>query len=241
MNELKLFSNPEFGKVRMVEIKGKPYFVGKDIACALGYSDTAQAIRNHCKGVVEMTTPTNGGEQTLKVITEGDVYRLIVRSKLPTAERFEKWVMDEVLPSLRETGTYSVAEKLDSYMIENPVERAQRWIEEQKEKMQLEEKVTELTPKADYFDKLVDSNLLTNFRDTAKQLGYSQTEFTGWLLQHGYVYKDSKGIIKPYEPHRKSGLFVMKDFTNPHNGFSGVRTYVTVRGKETFRLLMQIP
>jgi phage antirepressor YoqD-like protein len=133
-------------------------------------------------------------------------------------------------------------------MIDDPIKRAERWIEEAKERKALEDKnrvltkqAEEMKPKSDYFNSLVDSNLLTNFRDTAKELGYSQTEFTGWILEKGYIYKDNAGIIKPYEPYRKQVLFVMKDFKNKYSGYSGVRTYVTVKGKNTFRLLMQVP
>lgn len=108
MKELHIFENSEFGKVRTVTIDNKPYFVAKDIAKSLGYTETAKAIRTHCKGVSEMDIPTNGGIQKAKVIPEGDVYRLIVRSKLPSAEKFESWVFDEVLPSIRKTGSYQL-------------------------------------------------------------------------------------------------------------------------------------
>ena len=93
-NELRVFENAEFGSVRTVEIEGKPYFVGNDVAKALGYIETAKAIRTHCKGVSEMDIPTKGGLQKMKIIPEGDLYRLITHSKLPSAERFESWVFD---------------------------------------------------------------------------------------------------------------------------------------------------
>lgn len=106
MQEIKIFENADFGIVRTAEIDGKPYFVANDIAKSLGYVETAKAIRTHCKGVSEMDIPSNGGIQRMKIIPEGDVYRLIVRSKLPQAEKFESWVFDEVLPSIRQTGIY---------------------------------------------------------------------------------------------------------------------------------------
>ena len=108
MNELQIFNNEEFGSVRTITKDGKTYFVGNDVAKALGYSETAKAIRTHCKGVSEMDIPTNGGVQTMKMITEGDVYRLVIKSKLPQAEKFESWVFDNVLPSIRNTGSYAV-------------------------------------------------------------------------------------------------------------------------------------
>ncbi len=108
MNQLQVFENREFGQLRMVFIDGKQYFVANDVAKALGYSDCPKAIRTHCKGVAETSTPTNGGTQKIKVIPEGDVYRLIIRSKLPKAEEFEHWVFDEVLPSIHRQGYYTV-------------------------------------------------------------------------------------------------------------------------------------
>lgn len=108
MNELKIFNNAEFGQVRTTEINGQPYFMASDVATALGYSNPRKAIIDHCKGVTKRDTPTQGGMQTVSFIPEGDIYRLIIKSKLPSAERFEKWVMEEVLPTIRRTGTYSV-------------------------------------------------------------------------------------------------------------------------------------
>ena len=108
MNELQIFNNEEFGSVRTITKDNKTYFVGNDVAKALGYSETAKAIRTHCKGVSEMDIPTNGGVQTMKMITEGDIYRLVIKSKLPQAEKFESWVFDNVLPSIRRTGSYVV-------------------------------------------------------------------------------------------------------------------------------------
>lgn len=100
------FENGEFGKIRTLEVAGKPYFVAKDIATALGYAIPSKAINTHCKGVSRMEVPTNGGVQEMLVIPEGDVYRLIIKSKLPKAQEFEEWVMDVVLPQIRKTGGY---------------------------------------------------------------------------------------------------------------------------------------
>lgn len=116
MNELQIFNSEEFGEVRTVEIDGKPYFVGTDVAKALGYSNPRKAIIDHCKGVTKRDTPTSSGIQSMSYINEGDLYRLIMKSKLPSAEKFESWVMDEVLPTIRKTGSYqkpmTVAEQI---------------------------------------------------------------------------------------------------------------------------------
>ena len=106
MNELQIFNNPEFGEIRTIEIEGKPYFVASDVAAALGYANPRKAVSDHCKGVTKRDTPTSSGVQSMSYIGEGDLYRLIMKSKLPSAEKFESWVMDDVLPSIRSTGYY---------------------------------------------------------------------------------------------------------------------------------------
>lgn len=249
MNELKIFQNPEFGTVRTIEIEGKIHFAGIDVAKALGYSIPSKAIQTHCRNILKWKVGVKTGVKSdgtdsiqrmeMLFIPESDLYRLIIRSQLPNAEKFSDWVCEEVLPSIRQTGSYSIEKKPDSYMIENPAERARRWAEEYEEKRALEVKVTELEPKGQYFDSLVDSRLLTTFRDTAKELHIPPKQFTQWLVEKGYVYRDRHNMIKPYEQYRKNGLFKMKDFLTPA-GFSNVQTYITVKGKETFRLLLSM-
>lgn len=116
MNSLQIFNSEEFGEIRTIEIDGKPYFVGTDVAKALGYINPRKAILDHCKGVTKRDTPTSSGVQLMSYINEGDLYRLIMKSKLPSAEKFESWVMDEVLPAIRKTGSYqkpmTVAEQI---------------------------------------------------------------------------------------------------------------------------------
>lgn len=107
MNGLQIFENSEFGEIRMAEIDGKPYFVATDVATALGYTNPRKAVNDHCKGVTKRDTPTSSGVQSMSYINEGDLYRLIMKSKLPSAEKFESWVMDEVLPQIRKTGSYN--------------------------------------------------------------------------------------------------------------------------------------
>ena len=140
---VQVFNNEEFGNVRVVIINNKEYFVANDIARGLGYSNPQKAIRDHCRGVNETELPTNGGKQIMKVIPEGDIYRLIIRSQLPSAEKFEKWVFDEVLPSIRNVGSF------DS--IENNIMK----IEDEKER--------ELTLKTYHAENMVRANLTDYF------------------------------------------------------------------------------
>lgn len=111
MQELQIFNNEEFGQVRTVEIDGKPYFVANDVARALGYATPKDAVTRHCKGALKRRYLTEGGRQEMKMIPEGDMYRLITHSKLESAERFEAWVFDEVLLTLRKTGSYEMPNK----------------------------------------------------------------------------------------------------------------------------------
>ena len=105
-NQIQVFENTEFGKVRVIEENGKPLFCGNDVAKALGYSNAPDAMRRHCRAIVKRDTPISGKMQEINYIPEGDVYRLITHSKLPAAEKFELWVFDEVLPTVRKTGGY---------------------------------------------------------------------------------------------------------------------------------------
>lgn len=111
MDCLQIFNSKDFGQIRTVEINGKLYFVANDVARALGYKRPADAVTAHCKGSVKHRCLTDGGEQELKVIPEGDIYRLTTRSKLPSAEKFESWVFDEVVPSIRTNGGYIVGQE----------------------------------------------------------------------------------------------------------------------------------
>lgn len=251
MDELRIFENEEFGSIRTITLNGTIYFAGIDVAKALGYSNTRDAISRHCRGVIKhdgviQTTNQYGKTTNQKVemsyITEGDIYRLIMRSQLPSAERFESWVCDEVIPSIRKNGGYISGQEnmSDDELLEKALLVAQRKIAE-RDKMILEQnsKIQELYPKSVYFDAICDARLLTNFRDAAKELGMSQTQFTGYLKSNGYVYATSKGELRPTEPYRASDLFQMKSYVNPHNGFSGIRTYLTPKGVQYFKLAFE--
>lgn len=119
MNELKVFQNSEFGELGVLTIDGKEFFPATQCAKILGHENPARAIRKYCKGVTEMVTPTNGGNQATKFIPEGDLYRLIIRSKLPSAEKFERWVFDEVLLELRKNGSYGNNFNLEEVIAKN--------------------------------------------------------------------------------------------------------------------------
>lgn len=233
------FNNSEFGGIRTIQEDDKVLFCGSDIAKALGYARPADAISAHCKGVCVLPTPSAGGVQNTKFITEGDVYRLIAHSKLPGAERFERWVFDEVLPSIRKNGAYMTEDVLEKALASPDflIELATRLKAEKAKNAQLTVSNQIMQPKAEYFDMLVDRNLLTGIRDTAKELGIRQNDFVRFLLDKRYLFRTRKGKLRPYATYVDSGLFEMKEFVNDKTGYTDTQTMITPKGKETFRLL----
>lgn len=185
-NSIQVFNNADFGQMRTIEINGKTMFCGKDVATALGYSIPSKAINTHCKGVSKMEVPTKGGNQEMQFISEGDVYRLIAKSKLPAAEKFESWVFDDVLPTIRKTGSYGIKE---SYLIDDPIKRAERWIEEQKQRLALEAKVEQQKPMVDIAEQRIDKKGCMSITDVTRSLKLKTGQITNWAKNKGYIHK----------------------------------------------------
>ena len=241
MNELQTFTNPDFGEIRTLEENGTVLFCGSDVAAALGYAKPRNAIGTHCKGALKRGILTAGGNQEMTFIPEGDVYRLIARSKLPGAEQFERWVFDEVLPSIRKNGGYIVGQEAMTAeeLMAKALLVAKKTIEEKEAELsrrQVENAI--MAPKADYFDELVERNTLTNFRETAKQLGVKQKAFISFLMERKFIYRDKRGKLLPYAD-KNDGLFEVKECFNNATQWAGTQTLVTPKGRETFRLLCQ--
>lgn len=173
-NEIQIFENVEFGKVRTMVINDEPWFVGKDVAEALGYGmgkSLANAVANHVcdedKGVTEMMTP--GGRQNVTIINESGLYSLIFGSKLESAQKFKKWVTSEVLPSIRRTGSFSVQHKFN---VPTTFAEALRLAADQQEKIEEQAKLLEeQKPKVEFFDTVADSKTAISMNDVAKVLG----------------------------------------------------------------------
>ena len=247
-NEIQIFENSEFGSIRTVEIENEPYFVGKDVAEVLGYAKPLNALANHIDeddSLKQGLTDNLGRTQETILINESGLYSLILSSKLPNAKKFKRWVTSEVLPSIRKHGAYMTSETIEQAIL-NPdvlIKIATALKDEQTKNKQLQAVNSELTvdnqimkPKADYFDELVDRNLLTNFRETAKQLEIKQKDFINFLLDKKYLYRDKRGKLMPYA-NKNSGLFEIKETFNEKTQWSGTQTLVTPKGRETFRLL----
>lgn len=217
--DLQIFNNEEFGKIRTVEKNDVVYFAGSDVAKALGYAIPHKAVQTHCKGVLKWNIPTDSGNQDVLFITEGDVYRLIMRSKLPSAERFESWVMDEVLPSIRKNGGYIAGQETmtDDELLakalmvaNNKIAERDRIIEHQKAKIEYDR------PKTIFADAVATSNTSILVGDLAKiicqngvQIG--QKRLFAWLRDNGYLMKSGSSYNIPIQRYVQQGLFEVKE------------------------------
>lgn len=238
--DLQIFNNEEFGKIRTVEKNDVVYFAGSDVAKALGYAIPHKAVQTHCKGVLKWNIPTDSGNQDVLFITEGDVYRLIMRSKLPSAERFESWVMDEVLPSIRKNGGYIAGQETmtDDELLakalmvaNNKIAERDRIIEHQKAKIEYDR------PKTIFADAVATSNTSILVGDLAKiicqngvQIG--QKRLFAWLRENGYLMKNGSSYNMPIQRYVQQGLFEVKE-RSIQNPDGSVRITITpkVTGK----------
>lgn len=219
MNDIQRFTSNEFGTIRTVEQDGKVLFCGKDVATALGYSNTKDALAKHCKGVANRyPLKTDGGTQQFRFITEGDLYRLIASSKLPSAQRFESWVFDEVLPSIRRQGGYMAAREDETP--EQIMARALMLAKDTMDRQQRE--IAELRPKALYADAVTASDgtclvgeLAKMMRQNGVQVG--QNRLFEWLRRDGYLGKTGSNHNVPTQRAMEMGLFRIKETAVTHS------------------------
>ena len=247
MQELKIFENTEFGEVRTVELDGRPYFAGTDVARALGYSNPWDAVTRHCKGIVKregVSETTNQHGTTTKQITqmsfipEGDVYRLIVSSKLPSAERFERWVFDEVLPTIRRHGLYAIDDIIADpdlgirALLALKAEREARKALEVENKVK-DQQIAELKPKASYYDLILQCPSLLSVTEIAKDYGLSAKALNKMLHDIGVQFNQS-GVWFLYSKYQSYGYTQTKtqNYNRP-DGSQGARThmYWTQKGR----------
>lgn len=245
MNDMQIFTYNS-NEVRTVEMNGEPWFVLKDVCEVLGLTDTGRTAERLDPDELTRTTLVSGGQnREMFVINESGLYNVILRSDKPEAKPFRKWVTSEVLPSIRKHGAYMTSETLQAAIL-NPdtmIQLCQQLKAEQDKNAALTAANSQLTvdkqimqPKADYFDELVDRNLLTSFRETAKQLEIKEKVLIQFLLEKKYIYRDKKGKLMPYA-EKNNGLFEVKECFNEKTQWSGTQTLVTPKGRETFRLL----
>lgn len=209
-NQIQTFTSQRFGKIRTINEEDRVLFSGRDIASALGYANTKDALARHCKGVVKRyPLQTSGGIQQARFITEGDVYRLIISSKLPAAEQFETWVFDEVLPAIRKHGLYAISD-----VAENPemlLTALQALIAEKKRGEQLEAQnlaraqlLLEASPKLSYYEKVLRAPGAVAISKIAKDYGMSARRLNKLLHDLGIQYKQGDQWLL-YQEHAANG------------------------------------
>ena len=242
MNEIKIFNNPEFGKVRTMEINGEPYFVGKDVADILGYSNTRDALTKHVdsedKNTVAICDGKGNPNQT--VINESGLYSLILSSKLPKAKEFKRWVTSEVLPSIRKHGAYAVDELLNDP--EFAIKTFTALKEERERSKRLSEQIEADKPKVIFADSVSaakSSILVGDLAKILKQNGVNigQNRLFEWFRQNGFLIKSGSSKNMPTQKAAEMGLFEVKVSTvnNPDGSIRETKTTkVTGKGQVYF-------
>ena len=242
MADLQIFKNPEFGAIRTIERNGEPWFVGKDVAVALGYKDTVNALISHVdaedKGGWQITTPS--GKQKMAIINESGLYSLVLSSKLPDAKRFKRWVTSEVIPSIRKNGGYLTPEKLEEVLLkpDTIIQLAQNLKIEQEKRKALESRIEQDKPKVLFSDAVSASKtsiLVGELAKILKQNGVDTGEkrLFSWLRENGYLIR-RKGTDHnmPTQRSVEQGLFTIKETAVTHSdGHVSVNKTPKVTGK----------
>lgn len=247
MNKIQIFQNEQFGKVRIATNESnEPLFCLADVAKALGYNRPADAVSQHCKGVVILPTPTNGGIQEMKYGKESEVYRLTMKSKLPDAEKFQDWVCDEVLPSIRKHGAYMTQETLEKaltspdFLIQlatNLKEEKQKRIEAEQKAELAEQTIKSNAPKVLFADAVSTSQRSCLVAELAKILqqngvNIGQNRLFAWMRENGYLCSKGQYYNQPTQKAMDLGLFELKQTTiNKPDGSILVSTTTKVTGK----------
>ena len=245
MNEIKRFNHSEFGELRAIEIDGEPWFIGKEVAEKLGYKNTRDALLNHVDKEDKNTVAIHDGigNPNKVIINESGVYSLVIGSKLESAKRFKRWVTSEVLPSLRKYGKYSMLKKPDSYMIDDEIERAKRWIEEAEERRQLaltvkeqEETIEKQQPLVDFAKTVSNSEDCIDMNSMAKLI-YKETGIRIGRNKLFEILRENKILMfnnQPYQRYIADGTFKLNE--KPYKDCDGetrlsIKTLVTGKGQ----------
>ena len=221
MNELEIFNNPEFGQIRATEINGEPYFVGKDVAEALGYEKPRNAIAQHVDpddALKQGLTDSLGREQEAIFISESGVYALVFSSKLPKAKEFKHWVTSEVLPTIRKHGAYATPATIESIIADpdNGIKLLTALKEEQEKRKALQTQIAEQKPKVIFAEAVSASKTSILIGDLAKILKQNgidigQKRLFAWLRDNGYLIKGGSSKNMPTQRAMEMGLFVVKE------------------------------
>lgn len=235
MNDLKIFSSEKFGTVRTVIKGNEPWFVAADVCKALDIGNSTMALSrldDDEKALISIEGISRGND-TANIVNEPGLYSLVLGSRKPEAKEFKRWITHEVIPSIRKTGMYMTGDAL-AYALANP----KNALELLSNYVKAQETIEIMAPKAEYIDELVDRKLLTNFRDTAKELGMPERKFTDLLIEKGYIYRDKHKKLKPIAK-KNEGLFEIKDCYSEKSKWAGNQTMITPRGKVVFGMLVK--
>lgn len=243
MKELQIFNNDMFGEIRGLNIDGKPYAVANDIAKTLGYTNPSKATNDHCKkSKIVWGNDSLGRRQQFKVIPEGDIYRLIIKSKLPKAQEFECWVMDEVLPQIRQTGGYiPVSQEDDEKLILAKALMITKRTIEQKEQLlqQANKTIEQQKPLVDGYKQFLDVGENMDFGTFAKHIGIGRNKIMAQLREWKVLMTDEYTVMgvkktgdkhnQPYQKYMDKGFFVVRHKQLKTGQYKPV-TLVTPRG-----------
>lgn len=239
--ELQVFSNAEFGSVRSIMVNDEPYFVGKDVAEILGYSDAFGALKKHVDYEDKQNCQNDSFESPrgMTIINESGLYSLILSSKLPNAKKFKRWVTSEVLPAIRKHGVFAV-----DTMLNDPdamIAALQAYKEERQRRLLLEsenavqkQQLLEMKPKVSYYDVVINSPDLISITEIAKDYGWSAKHMNGYLHSKGIQYKQGDRIWILYQKYAEQGLTSTKThayLTGDGNTHTKVQTYWTQKGR----------
>lgn len=227
-NAIQVFNNEKFGQVRSVVIEGEPWFVGKDVAMALGYVNTKDAMAKHVDNDDRLGSQiaTSGQRREMTIINESGLYSLILSSKLPQAKEFKRWVTSEVLPTIRKTGSYGL---IPSYQIEDPIARAKAWIVEKEKQMALETQLQIAEPKVKVYDELVAHDGYVGLREMSKMIGYPLHKLGKYLVEIKMCYKEGSTYY-PYAEFSNNGMCVGRWHKAKWTSKGGMKTVWSMEG-----------
>lgn len=235
-NKLMIFENEAFGKVRTLTIGGEAWFVAADVCKALELGNpsmTVERLDDDEKGI--STIDTLGGKQRMAIINEPGLYSLVLSSRKPEAKAFKRWITHEVIPSIRKHGAYMTDNLLDALEAhpEAVPEYLNRLRSENARNRELNRRLRLALPKAEYYDAFVDPADCTNIRTTAKELGVPEKQFTRYLEEKKYLFRDKNRKLFPRAVKKSAGLFLVRDFYT-ERGKLGHYTLITPAGKRHF-------
>ncbi|MGG1291409.1 phage antirepressor [Bacillus smithii] len=237
MNQLQQVFQYKEHQVRTVIKDGEPWFVAKDVCNVLEIKNSRDAISRLDDDEKDVAlTDTLGGKQEMAIVNEPGLYTLILGSRKPEAKAFKRWVTHEVIPTIRKTGSYSI-KKLDSYMIDDPIERAKRWIEEQEEKLAIQQQLQIAAPKAEMYDVALSADNAQTMSIVAKTLGYGRNRLFAFLREQGVLRQNNE----PYQEFIDRGYFRIRQV--PISRSVGVQnkpqTLVTAKGMDYIAKLLK--